>query len=198
MFISPREIFDILLMTALLGFIFNDTFGVKPRKRRYDDLPLPHKEGFNWDGFKFAAAVIGPSVILHELAHKFVAIGFGHSATFHAFYADTFTLILGLFAIVSKFVGWGFIFFIPGFVNIANVTDPLQATLISFAGPFIHLIFWIGPLIILKTRKQLKRKTMMALVVMQKINMFLFILNMLPIPGIDGWSVYSNLYRVFF
>jgi Zn-dependent protease len=198
MFISPREIFDILLMTGLLGFIFNDTFGVRPRKKKIDDLPLPPKAGFNWDGFFFAAAVIAPSVILHELSHKFVAIATGHSATFHAFYADTFTLILGLFAIVAKFVGWGFIFFIPGFVQIANITDPGQAAIISFAGPAIHLIFWIGPFIILKTRKSMKRKTMMALVVMQKVNMFLFILNMLPIPGIDGWSVYSNLYRVFF
>ncbi|MFH1917229.1 MAG: hypothetical protein ABIJ21_08270 [Nanoarchaeota archaeon] len=196
MFITIREVFDIILMTALLGFIFNDTFGVKTRKKSIYGIEV--RKRFNWDGFLFAAAVISPSVILHELAHKFVAILLGHQATFHAFYADTFTFILGAIAIVAKLFAWGFIFFIPGFVSMQSITTPGPAAIIAFAGPAIHLIFWIGATIVLKTTRTLSRKKYTAVVILQKVNLFLFILNMLPIPGIDGWSVYSNLYHLLF
>jgi Zn-dependent protease len=37
----------------------------------------------------------------------------------------------------------------------------------------------------------------MPLVITSKINMFLFIFNMIPIPGFDGFQIISNIIRVF-
>jgi len=44
------------------------------------------KLGLSWKDFKFAIIITAPAVILHELAHKFVAMAMGLTATFHAWY----------------------------------------------------------------------------------------------------------------
>jgi Zn-dependent protease len=192
MFITVHELFDILLMTAFLGFLFKD-FYHPPSKRHQLDLPLAQPR--DWSGFWFAVKIMAPPIILHELAHKFVALSFGFDATFHAFYHDPTTLVLGVLAIVAKFLNFGFFLIVPGFVETAGAATPLQAMLISFAGPAIHLIFWVGATLWLRNAR-LSRNKAIALSVTARINMFLFIFNMLPIPPFDGWSVISNLLTV--
>ncbi|MFH1073429.1 MAG: M50 family metallopeptidase [Nanoarchaeota archaeon] len=198
MFITLHEIFDILLMTALIGFIFKDAFPVPRKKRQILDIDYNYKPGFNWEGFRMACYSVGPAIIVHELAHKFAALGYGFSATFHAFYANSTTFLLGALAIVAKLLNWGFIFFVPGFVSVQGSGTALTHAIIAFAGPAVHLIFWIGSLLILRAHKKLKRNWTLGLTITKKVNMFLFILNMLPIPGIDGWQVYTAIYHAFF
>jgi len=83
--LSIREIADIAIMTAALGFIFSGMFQSYSRKHDYD--PLTHyRSGFDWEAFRFAAYVTAPAIILHEFGHKFVAMAFGVSAVFHAAY----------------------------------------------------------------------------------------------------------------
>ena len=137
-----------------------------------------------------------PAIILHELAHKFVAIGFGLNAVFFAFYRNTFTLMLGIFTIISKLTGFGFIFFVPGFVGISGTGTHLQFALTAFAGPFVNLVLWLVPLYLIKN-KIYKKKHYLLLLLTQRINMFLFIFNMLPIPGFDGYKVFTGLIRAF-
>src|SRR3989344_3025241 len=114
--ITIGEIIDLVLMTFFVGYIFS---GIIPIRREESYDPLAHyRRGFDFEGFKFAIMATAPAIIVHDLAHKFVAIGFGLNAIFFAFYRDTFALILGVLTIVSKLTAFGFMFFVPGFVAI--------------------------------------------------------------------------------
>ncbi|MAE13656.1 hypothetical protein CMO92_03750 [Candidatus Woesearchaeota archaeon] len=192
--ISFLEVFDIAVMSLFLGYLFHDV--VFPRHRAVlVDPELTYKHGFDWKSFWYATAALAPSVILHELAHKFVAMGYGMEATFHAFYANSFTFLLGIFAIASKVFNFGFFLLVPGFVSIRGTGTPLEFGLIAFAGPAVHLILWLGSMLVLKVHKKLSSTQKVMVILVKQINMFLFIFNMLPIPGFDGFSVYSNILR---
>lgn len=192
--ITIGEIIDLILMTFFVGYIFSGMIPVR-REEHYD--PLTHyKRGFDFEGLKFAIMATAPAIILHELMHKFVALGFGLDAVFYAFYRSTFTLMLGIFTIISKLTGFGFMFFVPGFVGISGNGTHLQFALTAFAGPFVNLVLWLLPWYILKYTKY-RKKHYLLLTLTQRINMFLFILNMLPIPGFDGYKVFTGLAKAF-
>ncbi|MBI2542207.1 hypothetical protein HYV80_05855 [Candidatus Woesearchaeota archaeon] len=191
--ITFGEIIDLIAMTFFVGYIFADMIPI--RRESYD--PLQHyKKRFDFEGLKFAVMATAPAIILHELAHKFVALGFGLDAVFYAFYRSTFTLMLGVFTVIAKLTGFGFMFFVPGYVGISGNGTNLQFALAAFAGPFVNLVLWIVPLYLLKN-KLYKKKHYLILILTQKINMFLFIFNMLPIPGFDGYKVFIGLIRSF-
>src|SRR5574341_414940 len=179
MIFTLRELFDVLIMTLAVGYIFMDLFRRQPI-------------GFDKNAFFFACLVTAPALIVHELAHKFFALGFGLEATFHAAY---FWLILG---IVLKMMRFGFIFFVPAYVSIGNgAVPPLESALIAFAGPALNLVLFIVAWALLK-QKRMKRNTFIFLQVTKQINLFLFIFNMLPIPFFDGMKVYQGLFKGFF
>ncbi|MBN1275517.1 hypothetical protein JXA12_04475 [Candidatus Woesearchaeota archaeon] len=193
--ITLWEMFDIIIMTLLLGFLFKGMF--RPAHRRsYEEDPVAHyarPRRNHWQDFLFTIGVIAPAVILHELAHKFVAISFGLEATFHAFYANPTTLLIGVIAVIAKLTGFGFVFLVPGFVSIMGEATPAQHAIIAFAGPAIHGLFWIGALLYGKLAKHLTQRQRQFIHLTKYVNGFLFILNMLPIPGIDGYHVYTGL-----
>lgn len=192
--ITFGEIIDLIFMTFFVGYIFSGIVPVR-REEHYD--PIAHyKSGFDAEGFKFTVMATAPAIILHELMHKFVALGFGLNAVFYAFYRSTFTLMLGIFAVISKLTGFGFMFFVPGYVGISGNGTHLQFALTAFAGPFVNLVLWLLPWYLLKY-KIYKKKHYLLLALTQRINMFLFIFNMLPIPGFDGYKVFMGLIRVF-
>ena len=191
--ITFGEIIDLILMTLFVGYIFSDIIPV--RRENYDPL-LRYRRGFDFERWKLAIFATAPAIIIHELAHKFVAIGFGLSAVFFAFYRSTFTLMLGIFTIISKLTGFGFMFFVPGFVGISGQGTHLEFALTAFAGPLVNLILWLGSWYLLKYRKY-KKKYYLLLLLTQRINMFLFIFNMLPLPGFDGYKVFIGLIRAF-
>ena len=187
-FNSPiLEVIDVIIMTVVLGFIFRDIFR-RPNAGSYD--PLKHYEKFNFSNFKFAVAAVAPAIALHELGHKFAAMAFGVSATFFAAYG---WLLIGIFL---KIIGFGFIFFIPGFVAPLQPLTSMQSGVIAFAGPFVNLVLWLGSWLILNKMK-INKRYYSVLHLTKQINMFLFILNMLPIPGIDGFRVYSSIFKMF-
>ncbi|MBI2102098.1 M50 family metallopeptidase [Candidatus Woesearchaeota archaeon] len=191
--ITIGEIIDLIFMTIFVGYIFSDLIPV--RKESYD--PLTHyKRSFDFEGLKFAILATAPAIIVHEMAHKFAALGFGLGATFYAFYRSSFTLMLGILAVISKLTGFGFVFIVPGFVEISGSGTHLQFALAAFAGPFVNLVLWLGSWYLLKN-KIYRKKHHLLLLLTQKINMFLFIFNMLPIPGFDGYKVFIGLIRAF-
>ena len=189
--ISVSEIIDLIFMTIFVGYIFSDL--IPARRDSYDPL-VHYRRGFDLEGFKLAVTATAPAIIIHELAHKFVALGFGMNAVFSAFYRTTFTLMLGVLTIISKITGFGFMFFVPGFVRISGPGTPYQYALAAFAGPFVNLVLWLGAWYILK-RKRYKKRHYLLLQLTKRINMFLFIFNMLPIPGFDGFNFFVDIFK---
>jgi Zn-dependent protease len=178
MLFTFREIFDIIAMTLIIGYIFKDVF--KPKRTTYDPLKQQNNNSF-W----FAATAVGISIILHEFGHKFVAMALGLQATFHAAYS-----FLG-FGLLMKMLNFGFIFFVPAYVS-HNVTTPLNTALISIAGPATNLILYLICLIIIK-KNLVPQKHLSLIYTMKYINGFLFIVNMLPLPGIDGYHFFTSI-----
>jgi len=193
MVLTLNEVIDMVIMTAAVGYIF---MYFLRRPVHSPDYYL-QKRGFDWETFKMACWITAPALILHELAHKFVALGFGFDATFHAAYAF---LALG---VVLRLVGSNFIFFVPAYVAIgcrtaACVIPHIQSALIAAAGPFTNLALFIGAALALKYKKKMKKETRVILHLTKIINLFLFIFNMLPFYIFDGYKVFSGLYHHFF
>lgn len=187
MLLSFNEIADMVFMSLIVGFIFMDWLEKFRPKEDYD--PLKASYGFNWNSLLFSAAIVAPAIILHELAHKFLAMSFGLTATFQAAY---FYLALG---VLMKFM-FGFAFFVPAYVSILGSATNIQYGLVAFAGPLMNAILW-GVCALIVKKKLVKRKYIPGFFLASKINMFLFVFNMLPIPGFDGSKVFSALLGLF-
>ncbi len=194
MLFTSWELIDAVLMTLIIGIIFADFFKRFVKPRHHD--PLHHyqrKSFFGWfdkESFKIAILLIAPAIIFHELAHKFVAMGFGMEATFHAAYG---WLAIGL---LLKLMNFGFIFFVPAYIQISGASSALNYSIVAAAGPLMNALLW--GLSALVVRKRLVRNKYIPIVALSgKINMFLFIFNMIPIPGFDGYKVLMGLIQIF-
>ena len=180
MITSITEIFQIILLTLVLGYIFSG----------YIKIPGLYSRGFNWKGVKFAMLVTAPAIILHELAHKFVGLILGYTSMFHIWW---FGLGLGVFL---RVIGSPFLILAPGYVSVAPNT-PLELSVIAFAGPFINLVLFGVAFFVLRFKRRLKRKEFIFWHLTKLINMWLFIFNMLPIPPLDGSKVFAGLFGLF-
>ncbi|MBS3128883.1 hypothetical protein J4410_07110 [Candidatus Woesearchaeota archaeon] len=185
--ITFSELLDLIIMTVAVGFIFMDFFP-PPSKKAYD--PLQKMSSFNWHALWFAVMITAPSVIFHELAHKFVAISMGLQATFHAAY-----MWLGI-GLVLKLLNTGFIFFVPGYVSTLGATQT-QHAVIALAGPALNLVLFCIAWIVIKTTKKLSHKQHLFWSITKRINGFLFVFNMIPIPGFDGSHVLRGILTLF-
>lgn len=181
MITTPYEIFSVFVVIAAVAYIFS---GFVPRKDPYSFKP-------GWEEIKLAAMVAAPAVLAHEMFHKFTAMGFGLPAFFQVSWFG-----LGL-ATVLKLVGSPFLIIAPGYVLMPAIATPLQSSLIAFAGPFANLLMWIGAALYLKSKKTFRRNIFIFLIVSKQINKYLFIFNMLPIPGFDGFHVVSGIWQLF-
>ncbi len=186
--ISIGEIIDIVIMTFAIGYIFSDFFKREPLEG-YDPLKYYQRPPL-WENIKHAAMITAPAVVLHELAHKFVAMSFGAQATLHAPYTMYAIVIL------LKLMRFPLLFFIGGYVSHTPL-PALQSAFVSIAGPLTNLLLWLAALAVVKY-KLVDRKYYKIIVPMGKINMFLCIFNMLPIPGFDGYNFFAALFSVFF
>lgn len=188
-FFSLDEILNLVIMIAVLGFIFKDFFK-KPLAEDYD--PIKHFSKSQSSGnFWFAVAVVAPAIVLHEFGHKFIAMAYGLHAQF-------FASITGLsIGILLKLLNFGFIVFVPGYVSIIGNATPLQHSIISFAGPGVNLLLFLISFLLLKYNK-ISRKYISLVALTKNINLFLFFFNMLPIPPFDGFKVFSGLFQTIF
>ena len=205
-----REIFDAIVMSFIVGLIFSDFFsrynkqGIGKIKRKVEEEydPIAHYSSnmglgplaINWEDMKLAMIAIVPAIILHELGHKFTAIAFGATATFQISYE-----FLGI-ALLLKILRFPFIFFVPAFVEWrgANI-NPLQSSMIAFAGPAVNFaIFGICTLILKYYKKKLNRRTILIIGLTKQVNLFLGLFNMIPIRPFDGGHVVTGLIQTFF
>ncbi|MGV8086012.1 MAG: hypothetical protein ACP5N1_00120 [Candidatus Woesearchaeota archaeon] len=205
MFLNIFEVLDIALMTLILGFLFMST--LKPIQRNTEDILdkyLKKSKSFDWHALWFAAMVTAPAIILHEFGHKITALSLGFTSTLHAACSTAniaagggffdFYCGLTIASIVMKILNFGFIFFIPAFVETIGNATTIEHIMISIAGPLVNLALFLITLIILKTHKKLSLKMANFLTLTKNINLFLFIFNMIPIPGFDGFSVFRGLW----
>jgi len=176
MFISAKEVFDIIVMTFAIGFIFSGFIG----KKRF--------AVFNWQDIKYSMIVAAPAVVLHELSHKFVAMAFGATAVLHAPY------FMYLIVILLRLIRFPILFFVGGYVSHSPL-PALDSSLVALAGPLMNLFLWILALALLKNKTF--SNYYHYLIPMAKLNMFLFIFNMLPVPGFDGYWFLKGLFSVF-
>lgn len=203
MLFTLKELFDVIMMTLGVGFIFMDSFGLQTMRhtvKSYVEDPVAYYQNalgkkvssFNWNNLWLACLITAPAVIFHELAHKIAAISYGLQATFHAAY---FWLSFG---IIMKLLNTGFIFFVPGYVSFSGAPTPVASGIIAFAGPFLNVVLWFTCWFILKFKPiPISTKTMQILAATRFINGFLFIFNMIPLGFFDGAKVLEGVVYYF-
>ncbi len=178
--ITPLEIIYLIIVTAAIGYIFTGYVSTRP-KTVYN---LMHPNRIDLRDFYFSFLVAAPGIIIHELAHKLTAISFGYPAQFQIF---TFGLVLAIFL---KLINSPLLILAPGYVNIPEISNAFQYRLIAFAGPAINLILWLAAAIVLKYSANLSRKHLAFFALTKRINMILFIFNMIPLGPLDGAKVF--------
>ena len=168
--VSFIEIIELIIVTFAIGYIFSGFVRLPGLMTNYERI-------------KNSIYVAAPAVILHELMHKFVAISFGLEATFKAFYGG---LALG---VILKLINSPLLILAPGYVTIPAATSPSISAIIAFAGPFTNLLLWIAAYFLLKM-KNLSQKQVLFLALTKRINLILFIFNMIPFGPLDGAKVF--------
>lgn len=130
--------------------------------------------------------VVGTGFLLHELAHKVVAVRFGQLAEFRADYQ-----MLGL-AVLSAFAG--FLFAAPGAVYHRGRITRRENGLIALAGPAINVALAVPFLgLAVVGTGYLAGVGELGLFV----NLLLAAFNMLPFGPLDGKKVYAWSKPVF-
>ncbi|AAR39188.1 NEQ339 [Nanoarchaeum equitans Kin4-M] len=124
-----------------------------------------------WDIIKEQFIIAFLSIGLHELFHKITALALGYNAYITV---NWFGLLIGLFL---RLIDFPIIFFVPAMVVIPYITNPLHYSLIAVAGPLANLLLYI-----------IFRDSPIGYM-----NFYLFILNMLPLPGLDGFKFLVGL-----
>ncbi|WP_226006388.1 metalloprotease [Natrinema salinisoli] len=120
---------------------------------------------------------VGVGFLLHEIAHKVVAIEHGQIAEFRADYQMLFLAIMG--ALV------GFLFAAPGAVYHRGRVSQRENGLIALAGPVTNLLLALLFLPLMIAPGLLGEIGQMGI----WINLFLAAFNMIPFGPLDGKSV---------
>ena len=190
MIITLLEILYILITILVVGYIFSGMIKFQATISQNHANLFARYQLFNWNEIKLGILIAAPGIILHELAHKFTALAFGLQASYQIWPTG---LLIG---VVLKILNTGFILLAPGYVTILGASS-IQSSITAFAGPAMNLMLWLGPYLILRYNKKLTKKTALILLITEKINMWLFIFNMIPLPPLDGFKVVQPLINFF-
>lgn len=168
---TSREIFDIIVSMSVIALIFAYLFSGR-------NLSSP--EFFYLIPITFIA--VGLGFVLHELAHKFMAIKYG-------FYAEYRLWVEGLiFAVITA--AFGFVFAAPGAVYIhGEYISREQNGKISLAGPATNIILAVLFLLIIyyfPLSPLIKILGALGFTV----NSFLALFNLIPFSILDGAKVF--------
>lgn len=173
---STRELRDLAAAWLALGVAF--TFLIRREVLVAFQSGTVAVELFLW-GLALSMPTVGVGFLLHELAHKVVAVRFGRVAAFQADYGFLFLAVMSGVA--------GFLFAAPGaVVHGGRRITPRESGLISVAGPVTNLLLAAVFLpVALLTGGFLAEVGTLGVT----INLLLAGFNMLPIGPLDGRSV---------
>jgi Zn-dependent protease len=133
--------------------------------------------GFFLTMVALSLVTVGVAFLLHEIAHKVVAIEFGQVAEFRADYGMLFLALMG--ALV------GFLFAAPGAVYHRGRITERENGLIALAGPVTNLLLALCFLPLMIFPEPLGTIGQMGVA----INVILAAFNMIPFGPLDGKSV---------
>lgn len=142
---------------------------------RFDQIQL-------FDAFLISAIAVGTGFILHELAHKYVAIHYGAKAAFRMW-------PLGLVLAVGLAIVAGFIFAAPGAVYVMGNVSARKNGIISLAGPITNII--LAGIFFVLAAVSTQPFWAQAFGVAFSINLWLALFNMIPIFPLDGSKVFK-------
>jgi Zn-dependent protease len=192
MFFTLGEFIDLVVMVFAIGYIFSYYFKREPADG-YDPLTYYAKNTFIED-LKHGIIVAAPAIVLHELMHKFVAMAFGATAVLHAPSLMGIPYGWYILVIIMQALKFPLFFFVGGYVT-HSAMAPIPSALVSLAGPFTNLILYLLCLGLIKY-KLVNRKYYNILTMAGKLNMFLFVFNLIPLPGFDGYNAVMSLIRL--
>jgi len=131
-------------------------------------------------GIAVATVLFAMGFILHELAHKYVAQGYGLWAEFRV---NTFGVLLTAVSIFSPFK-----FIAPGAVVISGMADNDRMGRTAIAGPIVNVVIAMALLVTLPALG----RTMIgpAILYGAAINSFLALFNLIPFSIFDGRKIY--------
>ncbi|MBR9676173.1 hypothetical protein GOV05_04135 [Candidatus Woesearchaeota archaeon] len=188
-FFTFAELVDLIIMVLAIGFIFSRIFKRKPQvTQHYDPLAQYAKSNEFFEDLKYGVIIAAPAVVFHEFAHKFVAMSFGAQAILTApieWYAIAIILLLLNFPIV---------FFVGGIVSVSGLSNPFLLSLVAIAGPLTNLGIWAF-IRYYAVKQRFAKKYLESWVLAARLNMFLFVFNLIPLPGFDGFNFVFNLFR---
>ncbi|ADE03814.1 hypothetical protein [Haloferax volcanii] len=174
---SSRELRDLLVAWVALGLAFAIFFAGGGNRT----IQLLTNGSF---GLALVVSLLtaGVGFLLHEVAHKVVAVRFNQVAEFRADY--------GMLAVAIMSALVGFIFAAPGAVYHHGVLTEREHGLIALAGPVTNLLLLVAfaPVLVVGV---LVGSDVIQLVGSRGliINAFLAAFNMLPLGSLDGKTV---------
>lgn len=143
--------------------------------------------------FRYIAIII-ISITLHELAHGFAAIAQGDNTPKEAGHMTLNPIVhMGWESIIFLCVAgmaWGQMPVNPYKFRNGRISD----ILVSAAGPLSNLALGLIFIILLWIFYDSALVSKEFLYLAARINLTLFFFNMLPIPPLDGFSIFSNIF----
>jgi len=179
-----EELRDLALAWLALGIAF--TFFLTPTGFAREFVAGTLDVGAFAQTFVLSMITVGTGFLLHELAHKVVAVRFGQVAAFRADYG------MLAFAIALGFAG--FLFAAPGAVYHRGRITVRENGLVALAGPVTNLglaVLFLFPFLF-TTGFPAEIARMGVLV-----NLFLAAFNMVPFGPLDGNTVKEWSFGVF-
>lgn len=176
---SSDELRDLAVAWGALGVAFSVFIFVATGRSVFPNITAAVFSPLFGRVFAVSLLTVGIGFLLHELAHKIVAVRFGQVASFKADYKMLALCIGAAFA--------GFLFAAPGAVYHRGRITPRQSGLVSVAGPLtnVALVGAFLPFVFLPGFfGQVGQLGVL-------VNAFLAAFNMIPFGPLDGKTVLS-------
>jgi Zn-dependent protease len=168
---SGRELRDLLVAWLALGLAFSLLYVPVSATNLTEVLA----SAAFLEEFALSLATVGVAFLLHELAHKVVAVRFGQHAEFRADFGMLALAVAGGLA--------GFLFAAPGAVHHRGRITPREHGLIALAGPLTNVALAVVSLgVMLTVAPNVGWRGLF-------INVLLAGFNMIPFGPLDGATV---------
>lgn len=139
-------------------------------------------------------AIIVVSITLHELGHGFAAIGQGDNTPQKAGHMTLNPVVhMGVQSMIFLCIAgisWGQMPVNPDKFRNGKLSD----IIVSAAGPLTNLALGFLSILLLLIFSNSGLLSREFLYLAARVNFTLFLLNMLPIPPLDGFHIYSNIF----